>query len=66
MTAEEIQREVIRSLKTYESRAELSCNVFFLSNKKGFRVDVTVKYRGEERKLKVVIDDSLLKTLPER
>ena len=66
ITREKIQSDVQSSLRRYEGRAKIKTNVRFLKNIKGFAVDVTVDYDGQNKKLSINVDESLLRTLQER
>ena len=63
ITKESIEGEVSDQLYRYEGRASISSAVSFLDNKKGFRLDLTIKYQGQRRKLHIVFDESLLRTM---
>jgi len=62
-TKMEIEQELSQSIFEYENRAEINYEVLFFKNKKGFRVNIYVKYRGEKRKLSIDIDETLLRTI---
>ena len=62
-TRTEIEQEISQSFFEYENRAEISYDVLFFKNKKGFRINIYVKYRGEKGKLSIDIDESLLRTI---
>ena len=64
VTKSEIEEEVSNAISRYESRASISSSVVFLTNVKGFRVDIFIKYQGEQRRVHVTIDESLIRTLP--
>jgi phage baseplate assembly protein W len=58
-----IEQEISQSIFEYENRAEISYDVLFFKNKKGFRINIYVKYRGEKGKVSIDIDESLLRTV---
>lgn len=62
-TKMEIEQELAQSIFEYENRAEIKYDVLFFKNKKGFRVNIYVKYRGEKGKLTIDIDETLLRTI---
>jgi len=62
-TRTEIEQEISQSFFEYENRAEINYEVLFFKNKKGFRINIYVKYRGEKGKLSIDIDESLLRTI---
>lgn len=63
ITRDEILSDVNSAIAKYEGRAQISTNVTFLSNMKGFRIDMMIKYRGEQRKVHVVINETILRTI---
>jgi len=62
-TKTEIEQEISQAIFEYENRAEINYDVLFFKNKKGFRVNIYVKYRGEKRKISINIDETLLRTV---
>lgn len=59
LTVEKIENEIISSLTTHDDRANIAdVNITFLSNLKGFNIDVKVEYNEEEADLKLTIDES--------
>lgn len=59
MTMNEIKSEILNSLSTYDDRATPSdVEVKFLSNRKGFMVNVFVEYENQEGQLSATIDES--------
>jgi phage baseplate assembly protein W len=60
ITMQDIYMELERSIKRYETRGDISYNVIFFSNKKGFIVNLYISYYGEKKKISVKIDESLL------
>lgn len=63
VTKNAIENAVNEASRRYEPRATCSSKVVFLLNKKGFRVDLSVSYKGERKKVSFTVDDSLLRTL---
>jgi phage baseplate assembly protein W len=63
-TKNSIQSEIISSIGRYESRANISADVEFLSDKKGFNVSISIQYKDRKKKTTITIDESILKTLP--
>lgn len=59
----EIEQELSQSIFEYENRAEINYEVLFFKNKKGFRVNIYVKYRGEKGKVSIDIDEAMLRTV---
>jgi len=59
----EIEQELSQSIFEYENRAEISYDVLFFRNKKGFRINIYVKYRGEKGKVSIDIDETLMRTV---
>lgn len=64
-TRDKILNEVDRQLERYEDRAQITTNAVFLSNKKGFRLDIMIKYKGKQKKIHITIDETYLKSLDE-
>lgn len=62
-TKTEIEQELSQSIFEYENRAEINYEVLFFRNKKGFRVNIYVKYRGEKGKVSIDIDETLMRTV---
>lgn len=59
-TIEKIRNEVIDSIQKYDDRALIkNVTINFLSNKKGFQVNIEVSYKGDQSQLQVVIDKNL-------
>ena len=57
-TAEAIKEEIKLKFMTYDSRASIeSLDVSFLSNQKGFVIDVYVNYKGDRGRLSAIIDE---------
>jgi phage baseplate assembly protein W len=66
ITRNSIENEVMDAIRKYENRAKIGFTVHFLSNKKGFRIDLTITNPGKQKiERRLVIDESLLKTLPD-
>ena len=60
ITEEKVKNEILTSLTTYDDRASIkSIDVVFLTNEKGFNIDIKFSYKGSEEILKTTIDDSL-------
>jgi len=59
----EIEQELSQSIFEYENRAEINYEVLFFKNKKGFRINIYVKYRGEKGKVSIDIDETLMRTV---
>lgn len=64
VTKNSIENEVRDALKRYEGRVQTNFRVVFLNNKKGFRLDLSIKYQGSYKKVHITFDESLLRTLP--
>jgi len=62
-TKVEIEQELAQTFFTYEDRAEISYDVLFFKNKKGFRINIFVSYQGEKGKVTIDIDETLLRTV---
>ena len=58
-----IEQELSQSIFRYENRADISYEVLFFKNKKGFRVNIYVKYRGEKGDVTIDVDETLLRTI---
>lgn len=63
ITQEDIYMELEQSLRRYEDRGDISYDVLFLANRKGFIVNLSIQYRGTKKKVSITIDESILKTL---
>ncbi len=63
ITKESIENEVKKKLSKYEDRANVTPSVSFFKNKKGFRIDLVIKYEGQQKSVHINMDESLLKTL---
>lgn len=63
ITKNAIENDVNDAVRRYESRASVTTNIAFLSNRKGFRIDMSIKYRGAQKKVHLIIDESFLRTL---
>jgi phage baseplate assembly protein W len=60
-TLQSIEVVITDQLLRYEDRAKLqSLNVYFLSNKKGFAVDVYVSYQEQQGRVYVIIDENMV------
>ena len=62
-TKSSIESDLSYNISRYETRASIDYDVLFFKNKKGFRIDLTVNYKGKKEKVNVTIDESLIKTL---
>ncbi len=61
-TKEKISAEINAAVKRYERRAKITTNVRRLSGgKKGFRIDMSITYEGENRSVSLNFDESLLR-----
>jgi phage baseplate assembly protein W len=60
---QDIFNELENSLRLYEDRGEISYDVAFFSNKRGFVVDITVEYGEDKKTIGVTIDETLLRTM---
>jgi len=59
-TAEAIRNEISYRLRKFDDRAEIiSIDVEFLTNSKGFNIDVRVKFNNETGNISAVVDDSV-------
>lgn len=65
VTKTSIDQEIGRVVSRYERRAKITHEVLFFKNKKGFRVNFYVEYQGRKKNVSVIIDEELLKTIPE-
>lgn len=60
-TKEKIKTEVKKAVRRYEGRAKIGVIVRPLTNRKGFRLDLNVKFRGDNRRLSLTFDETLLR-----
>jgi hypothetical protein len=59
-TVEMIKSEIKYKLSKYDDRASITdIRINFLSNQKGFNVDIDVVYKGNKALLSAIIDESL-------
>jgi len=59
ITADRVRDEIEISLGTYDDRAEIKrIEVFLLTGRKGFSVDIDVLYEGEKGLLTLTFDDN--------
>lgn len=59
-TEEQIQQEVIETLRIYDSRAIIQdVTITFIPSRKGFNVAIEVEYKGEQTQLEVIIDENV-------
>jgi len=57
-TVDRIKTEIENSLLKYDDRAAITnINISFLQDGKGFNVDITVDYEGEEGNLSLTLDE---------
>ncbi len=63
ITMQDIYMEIERSIKKYEFRGNISYNVIFYNNRRGFVVNLFISYAGEKKKINVSIDESLLRSI---
>lgn len=58
VTKERIEQVIYDQLFRYEDRGKLkNVNVLFYKNRKGFRVDMTVDYEGQEKEVTIDFDE---------
>ena len=63
-TMNDIIDEVSYAIKTYDNRNKLKgVTVKFLSNKKGFIINIVAEYQGETGEIKAVIDENAFNQL---
>lgn len=61
-TEELIKSEITGALRRYEGRASVKPVIRKLSGgRKGFKIDLEIKYRGENRSISLSFDESLLR-----
>ena len=58
-----IEQEVSGAISKYENRADIRHRVLFFRNKKGFRIEFEIEYKGLKKSINIDIDESLLRTL---
>ncbi len=59
ITKEKIKNEIMLKLIKYDDRATpTNIQIGFLDNRKGFSIDIQVKYKGQTDQLQVIIDES--------
>lgn len=63
ITKQDIYMELERSIKRYINEGNISYNVIFYRNKKGFVVNLFISYEGEKKEITVSIDESLLRSI---
>ncbi len=63
ITQQDIYMEIERAISRYETRGDISYDVLFFKNKKGFRVNVSVGYKGKRKTVSINIDETLLTTI---
>lgn len=60
ITREQIEDEVRNKLMTYDDRGKIGqINIYPHKNRKGYTVDIVVRYKGEETNLTIPIDTTL-------
>lgn len=62
-TKKQIESEIGRTLAEYETRAQIDFEVLFFKNRRGFRINLYIKYGDEQATTKLDIDESILRTL---
>lgn len=63
-TRQAIRDEIIRSLSTYDDRANISdIEISFFKNRKGFTVNITVDYSGSNSDISLVVDENTYQNL---
>ena len=62
-TKESIINAVNGAISRYETRADINTDVTFYSDKKAFRLDIAIEYRGEKKDISIDIDETILKTV---
>jgi len=61
-TKDNITNDINVAIRRYERRAKITTNVRKMKGgKKGFKVDLDIKYEGENRSISINYDESLLK-----
>ena len=62
-TKTSIEHEINNALAKWEDRANITFKVLFFKNRKGFRLDFNIDYKGQRKDIKIDIDETLLKTI---
>lgn len=63
-TKESIRAEIIRSLSTYDDRANITdIEILFFKNRKGFTVNITVDYAGSNNDISLIVDENTYQNL---
>ncbi len=58
-TINRIKNEIYRCLSTYDDRATITdIDIYYLNGRKGFEINITCEYNGEEEVLQTVIDET--------
>ena len=62
-TKNKIESEVKTAIAIYETRARIDVNISFLSNVRGFKIEINVEMGKIVRKASIDITDSLIKSI---
>ena len=62
-TKSSIETIVDNTIAKYVYKGKVDYKILFYKNKKGFRIDLSVKYDGKTKKTSISMDETLLKTL---
>ena len=63
ITQDDLDREIRNAISRYETRANITHTTTLFSNKKGFRIDLFITFKGQKTKLTINFDESLLRTI---
>lgn len=65
ITKQSIEQEINQILGEHINSSELKVtyDILFFKNKKGFRIDFGIDYKGQKKSASINIDESLLKTV---
>lgn len=63
ITEQDIYMELARAIRRYEDRANITYDVIFFSNKKGYRVNLNIEYENKSKRVSLNIDETLLTTM---
>jgi phage baseplate assembly protein W len=59
-TKNKIKNEIYNKLSKYDDRASIQeMKINYLTNKKGFVVDIIANYKGQKSEVRIVIDESI-------
>lgn len=59
-TKNKIKNEIYSKLSKYDDRAKIQeLNIFYLTNRKGFVVNIIANYKKQQSEVKIVIDESV-------